>query len=71
MGYLLTEVYVDTVGDPEKYTVKLSAIFPSIKFVVPKKTDSLYPVFSGASIVAKGSLFWKLTPSTTTTACIL
>ncbi|KAI3749681.1 hypothetical protein L2E82_20297 [Cichorium intybus] len=41
------------VRDPEKYTVKLSARFPSIKFVVPKKTDSLYPVFSGASIVAK------------------
>ncbi|KAI3722206.1 hypothetical protein L2E82_33236 [Cichorium intybus] len=55
------------VRDPEKYTVKLSARFPSIKFVVPKKTDSLYPVFSGASIVAKGSLFWKLTSSTTTT----
>lgn len=53
MGYLLTEVYVDTVGDPEKYTVKLSARFPSIKFVVAKKADSLYPVVSGASIVAK------------------
>ncbi|CAI9273180.1 unnamed protein product [Lactuca saligna] len=53
MGYLLTEVYVDTVGDPEKYTVKLSARFPSVKFVVAKKADSLYPVVSGASIVAK------------------
>ena len=44
---------MDTVGDPEKYTVKLSARFPSIKFVVAKKADSLYPVVSGASIVAK------------------
>ncbi|CAI0410637.1 unnamed protein product [Linum tenue] len=53
MGVLLAEVYVDTVGDPEKYRVKLSERFPSIKFVVAKKADSLYPVASGASIVAK------------------
>ncbi|CAL1386905.1 unnamed protein product [Linum trigynum] len=53
MGVLLAEVYVDTVGDPEKYRVKLSERFPSIKFVVAKKADSLYPVVSGASIAAK------------------
>ncbi|KAI5648422.1 hypothetical protein M9H77_34427 [Catharanthus roseus] len=53
MGVLLTEVYVDTVGDPEKYRIKLSEKFPAIKFVVAKKADSLYPVVSGASIVAK------------------
>ncbi|XP_010245468.1 PREDICTED: ribonuclease H2 subunit A [Nelumbo nucifera] len=53
MGVLLTEVYLDTVGDPEKYRIKLSERFPSIKFVVAKKADSLYPVVSGASIVAK------------------
>ncbi|KAL6575488.1 hypothetical protein OROHE_000865 [Orobanche hederae] len=47
------KVYVDTVGDPKKYKVKLSARFPSIEFVVAKKVDSLYPVVSGASIVAK------------------
>ncbi|PIA28207.1 hypothetical protein AQUCO_07200093v1 [Aquilegia coerulea] len=53
MGVLLTEVYVDTVGDPEKYRIKLSERYPSVKFVVAKKADSLYPVVSGASIVAK------------------
>ncbi|KAL1343077.1 hypothetical protein HN51_029521 [Arachis hypogaea] len=53
LGVLLTEVYIDTVGDPGKYEVKLSKVFPSIKFVVAKKADSLYPVVSGASIVAK------------------
>ncbi|KAF9598601.1 hypothetical protein IFM89_028270, partial [Coptis chinensis] len=53
LGVLLTEVYVDTVGDPEKYRIKLSERFPSVKFVVAKKADSLYPVVSGASIVAK------------------
>ncbi|KAG0495364.1 hypothetical protein HPP92_000054 [Vanilla planifolia] len=53
MGFLLSEVYVDTVGDAEKYRNKLSEIFPGIKFVVAKKADSLFPVVSGASIVAK------------------
>ncbi|CAK9180656.1 unnamed protein product [Ilex paraguariensis] len=53
IGVLLTEIYVDTVGDPEKYRIKLSERFPAIKFVVAKKADSLYPVVSGASIVAK------------------
>ncbi|XP_062091754.1 ribonuclease H2 subunit A isoform X1 [Humulus lupulus] len=52
-GILLTEVFLDTVGDAEKYRVKLSERFPAIKFVVAKKADSLYPVVSGASIVAK------------------
>ena len=47
------QVYIDTVGDPGKYETKLSKNFPSIKFVVAKKADSLYPVVSGASIVAK------------------
>ena len=46
-------MYVDTVGDADKYSAKLSERFPSIKFVVAKKADSLYPVVSGASIVAK------------------
>ncbi|KAJ7974882.1 Ribonuclease [Quillaja saponaria] len=53
MGVLLTEVYIDTVGDAGKYEIKLSKIFPAVKFVVAKKADSLYPVVSGASIVAK------------------
>ncbi|KAK9283715.1 hypothetical protein L1049_011965 [Liquidambar formosana] len=44
---------LDTVGDPEKYRIKLSEKFPAVKFVVAKKADSLYPVVSGASIVAK------------------
>ncbi|GFQ06877.1 ribonuclease h2 subunit a [Phtheirospermum japonicum] len=53
IGVLLTEVYLDTVGDAEKYQIKLSERFPNIKFVVAKKADSLYPIVSGASIVAK------------------
>ncbi|XP_040994998.1 ribonuclease H2 subunit A-like isoform X1 [Juglans microcarpa x Juglans regia] len=52
MRFLLTEVYLDSVGDAEKYRIELSERFPGIKFVVAK-ADSLYPVVSGASIVAK------------------
>jgi ribonuclease H2 subunit A len=47
------QVYVDTVGDVEKYKIKLSEKFPVIRFVVEKKADNLFPVVSGASIVAK------------------
>ncbi|XP_020597539.1 ribonuclease H2 subunit A [Phalaenopsis equestris] len=57
MGVLLSEVFVDTVGDAEKYSIKLSELFPGIKFLVAKKADSLYPVVSGASIVAKVEIF--------------
>lgn len=34
MGANITEVYVDTVGPPEKYQMKLSEIFPDIKITV-------------------------------------
>lgn len=52
-GVRLTEVYVDTVGPPEKYQDKLSGIFPGIKITVAKKADATYPVVSAASICAK------------------
>jgi hypothetical protein len=52
-GVDVAEIFVDTVGPPDKYQSKLQAIFPRAKCVVAKKADSLYPVVSAASIAAK------------------
>lgn len=52
-GVKLDHVYVDTVGPPISYQDKLERRFPNCKFTVAKKADSLYPIVSVASIVAK------------------
>lgn len=47
-------VFLDTVGDPQKYQDKLKQRFPQIpQITVSKRADSLFPVVSAASIVAK------------------
>lgn len=52
-GVNVTEIYVDTIGNPAVYQRKLQLIFPTIKVTVEKKADSLYPCVSAASVVAK------------------
>lgn len=53
-GANVSEIYVDTVGDPLKYAAKFRERFPSIgKVVVSKKADAIYKIVGAASIVAK------------------
>jgi ribonuclease H2 subunit A len=52
-GVNVREIYVDTIGVPAVYQKKLERIFPTIKILVEKKADSLYPCVSAASVVAK------------------
>lgn len=52
-GVHIEQIYVDTVGQPEAYQRKLERVFPNVMITVAKKADSLYPVVSAASVVAK------------------
>ena len=65
------QVYVDTVGDPDKHRERLEQRFPGlgISFTVCPKADSIYPIVSAASIVAKAGAQWSETFATS--ACPL
>lgn len=45
--------YVDALGPAPQWQARLTAIFPTIKFTVCPKADSLFKIVGAASIVAK------------------
>lgn len=52
-GVKVSKIFVDTVGPPVTYQAKLQKFFPGIDITVAKKADSIYPIVSTASVVAK------------------
>ena len=54
-GLVIQSLFVDTVGDAKKYEDKLRRVFTGRveQIRVEKKADSLFPIVSAASIVAK------------------
>eukprot|EP01126_Amoeba_proteus_P043036 TRINITY_DN4699_c0_g1_i12.p1 TRINITY_DN4699_c0_g1~~TRINITY_DN4699_c0_g1_i12.p1 ORF type:complete len:235 (+),score=54.56 TRINITY_DN4699_c0_g1_i12:1080-1784(+) len=54
LGFAISELYVDTVGNKNSYRTKLSLQFPSISSItVSEKADDKFPIVSAASICAK------------------
>ncbi|EKC99140.1 hypothetical protein A1Q2_06544 [Trichosporon asahii var. asahii CBS 8904] len=52
-GINVQECFVDALGPSQVWQDKLSAEFPTIKFLVCPKADSLFKIVGAASIVAK------------------
>ena len=52
-GVNVRELYIDTIGREETYQRRLERVFPALRVTVRKKADSLFPVVSAASVVAK------------------
>ncbi|KAF3987304.1 hypothetical protein FT663_04509 [Candidozyma haemuli var. vulneris] len=52
-GVNVRKIFVDTVGPPASYQAKLQKVFGGADVTVTKKADSIFPIVSTASVVAK------------------
>ncbi|KJA26280.1 hypothetical protein HYPSUDRAFT_181046 [Hypholoma sublateritium FD-334 SS-4] len=52
-GIVLSEVYVDALGNTTTYEKYLSSVFPGISFTVTTKADSKFKIVGAASVAAK------------------
>ncbi|KAL0573697.1 hypothetical protein V5O48_008268 [Marasmius crinis-equi] len=52
-GIVLSEVYVDALGNTTTYQAYLSSQFPGIKFTVESKADFKFKIVGAASVAAK------------------
>ncbi|ESK82240.1 ribonuclease h2 subunit a [Moniliophthora roreri MCA 2997] len=52
-GIVLSEVFVDALGNTTKYQAELSSQFPGIKFTVENKADDKFKIVGAASVAAK------------------
>ncbi|KAG0435788.1 Ribonuclease H2 subunit A [Dictyocoela muelleri] len=52
-NYKNCEVFIDGLGNNDKYLRILNRRYPGKKFVIKNRADSIYDVVSGASILAK------------------
>lgn len=52
---VVTDIYIDTVGDPETYRSRLESHLGKDfgRFIIEKKADATYKVVGAASIIAK------------------
>lgn len=52
-GINVTECFVDALGPAQQWQDRLSSAFPTVKFLVCPKADSLFKIVGAASIIAK------------------
>ncbi|TFK28119.1 ribonuclease H-like protein [Coprinopsis marcescibilis] len=52
-GIVLSDVFVDALGNTTTYEAYLSSQFPGINFTVKNKADSLFKIVGAASVAAK------------------
>eukprot|EP00983_Pelagomonas_calceolata_P130955 1161729-Pelagomonas_calceolata.AAC.17 len=69
-GYKLTKVFIDTVGDAERYAQRLAQQFPSLQFTVCPKVRDCSSRIAKMALKAYSPAMQARRVSTNTTGCI-